>query len=45
MDKKALSFLKELVATPTPSGSEQDGQKLVAAYIMGRLGPPARDSM
>ena len=33
MDKQALAFLKELVATSTPSGSEQNGQKLVAAYM------------
>jgi tetrahedral aminopeptidase len=33
MNKKALSFLKELLATPTPSGSETAGQKLVADYM------------
>lgn len=33
MDRKALTFLKDLVATPTPTGSEFNGQTLVAAYM------------
>ncbi|MGQ9661114.1 MAG: M42 family metallopeptidase [Kiritimatiellia bacterium] len=33
MDDKALSFLKELVSKPTPSGYEQPGQKVVADYM------------
>ncbi len=32
-DKKAISFLKRLVACPAPSGFEQDGQRLMAAYL------------
>lgn len=32
-DKKALAFLKELVACYTPSGFEQDGQRLMARYL------------
>lgn len=35
MNRKALDFLKELLATPTPSGWERAGQGLVADY-MGR---------
>ncbi len=33
MNKQALRFLKELLATPTPSGSEEAGQKVVADYM------------
>jgi endoglucanase len=33
MDKTALSFLKALVATSTPSGSETAGQAIVADYM------------
>jgi tetrahedral aminopeptidase len=33
MDKAALTFLKSLMASPTPSGYEQPGQKIVAAYM------------
>jgi tetrahedral aminopeptidase len=33
MDKTALSYLKSLVAIPTPSGSEHAGQRIVAAYM------------
>ena len=31
--KKALTFLKELVACRAPSGFEQDGQRLLARYV------------
>ncbi len=33
MNKNALSFLKQLLATPTPSGYEEAGQKIVADYM------------
>jgi endoglucanase len=33
MNATALNFLKELLAKPTPSGYEQPGQKVVAAYM------------
>jgi len=33
MNKQALSFLKDLLATPTPSGSETAGQALVSSYM------------
>ena len=33
MNKQALQFLKNLLATPTPSGSEEAGQRLVAEYM------------
>ncbi len=33
LEKKALAFLKELVACPAPSGFEQDGQRLMARYL------------
>ena len=33
MDKTALKLLKNLVATPTPSGWESDGMKLLAHYV------------
>ncbi len=33
LDKKAIAFLKRLVACPAPSGFEQDGQRLMAAYL------------
>lgn len=33
LDQSAISFLKRLVACPAPSGSEQDGQRLMAAYL------------
>jgi len=33
MDTQALDFLKQLVAIPTPSGFEQDGMRLIAAYL------------
>lgn len=33
MNKTALQFLKNLVAAPTPSGSEQAGQRIVASYM------------
>lgn len=33
MDKNALKLLKQLVATPTPSGWEADGLKLLAEYL------------
>jgi len=33
MNKTALEFLKSLVAAPTPSGTEQAGQRIVAAYM------------
>jgi len=33
MNRKALSFLKDLLATPTPSGEERAGQDLVADYM------------
>lgn len=36
MNKTALGFLKQLLATPTPSGWEQEGQKVVTDY-MGRF--------
>lgn len=32
-DKKAISFLKDLVACHTPSGFEQEGQRLMARYL------------
>ncbi len=32
-DKKALGFLKDLVACIAPSGFEQDGQRLMARYL------------
>ncbi len=34
MDKKALSTLKKLITQPTPSGWEQNGQKIIADYMM-----------
>ncbi len=33
MNKQSLQFLKNLLATPTPTGSETEGQKLVADYM------------
>jgi endoglucanase len=33
VDKKSLTFLKELVACRTPSGFEQEGQRLMANYL------------
>ncbi len=33
LEKKALAFLKELVACAAPSGFEQDGQRLMAHYL------------
>lgn len=33
MDKTALKLLQDLVATPTPSGSEADGMHLLARYV------------
>jgi len=33
MNKIALQFLRSLVASPTPSGSEHAGQRIVAAYM------------
>ncbi len=33
MNKTALAFLKNLMSTPTPSGAEQRGQQVVAAYM------------
>ncbi len=33
MNPTALKFLKELMSKPTPSGYEQPGQKVVAAYM------------
>ena len=33
MDKRSLSFLKALMACPSPSGVEQDGQRLMARYL------------
>jgi endoglucanase len=33
MNQTALSFLRELVAAPSPSGSEWSGQKIVADYM------------
>ena len=33
MDNTALALLKELVATPTPSGWEADGMKLLARHV------------
>lgn len=33
MNKTSLTFLKQLLETPTPSGSETRGQKLVTAYM------------
>jgi len=36
MNSTSLGFLKELLATSTPTGSEQEGQKVVASY-MGRF--------
>ena len=33
MNKGALGFLKALLATPTPSGFEHNGQKIVADYM------------
>ena len=32
-DKQSLAFLKELVACQTPSGFEQDGQRIMARYL------------
>ncbi|MBR4318272.1 MAG: M42 family peptidase [Kiritimatiellae bacterium] len=32
-DKKSLAFLKELTACYTPSGFEQDGQRVMARYL------------
>lgn len=32
-DKKPIAFLKELVACQTPSGFEQEGQRLMADYL------------
>ncbi len=32
-DKHSLAFLKELVACHTPSGFEQDGQRIMARYL------------
>ncbi len=33
MNRGALTFLKSLMATPTPSGWEKDGQNLLADYV------------
>jgi len=44
MNKTALAFLKELVATPTPSGAEHDGQKLVADYMRRYADTVRRDA-
>ena len=33
MNKQALSFLKSLLATPTPSGAETKGQAIVSDYM------------
>jgi putative aminopeptidase FrvX len=33
MNKTALSFLKQLLATPTPTGFETEGQKIVSDYM------------
>lgn len=33
METTTLDFLKKLVALPTPSGFEQDGMRLIAAYL------------
>ncbi|MFU8780206.1 MAG: M42 family metallopeptidase [Kiritimatiellia bacterium] len=33
MNKSALQFLKQLLETPTPTGSETKGQELVTAYM------------
>lgn len=33
MDKSANEFLNKLLSTPTPSGYEQEGQKLVEKYL------------
>lgn len=32
MNRRALAFLKKLMATPTPSGWEREGQNIVAEY-------------
>ena len=33
MNQQALTLLKQLVATPTPSGFEYDGMKLLGNYL------------
>ena len=39
MDKQALSLLQNLVATPTPTGFEYDGMKLLADYLKAAAVP------
>lgn len=34
MDKKALDLLQRLVATPTPTGFEEDGMRLLGRYLI-----------
>ena len=34
MDNNAITTLKALIAQPTPSGWEQDGQKIIADYVL-----------
>lgn len=36
MDKKALEFFKKLMAIPTPTGFEMEGQRLVAERVKPR---------
>lgn len=39
MDNKALNLLRELVATPTPTGFELDGMTLLAGYLKAAAVP------
>ncbi len=43
MNKQALGFFKKLLATPTPSGSEEAGQKIVADYMRSYADRVTRD--
>lgn len=44
MDNHALALLQKLVATPTPTGFEHDGMRLLADYLKtARVPPPAID--
>jgi endoglucanase len=44
MNESAVEFLKQLVATATPSGFEHGGQKLVADYMRGYADEVRRDA-
>ena len=43
MKTEALRFLKELLATPTPSGSEEAGQEIVTRYMRRYADTVTRD--